>query len=312
MEDWNKVGHFSIHKNAFIGVSHRFPNVSGGDAARFDIINNYVYGFDGGGHKRLVRAGGNAHNDFIKNLYQETRYSPHFSTTNLIAFQYGDFIPSDLDPDDETPNFYIDSNLFVDANETRLNITDTIQNSAGRDMFHVWTPASKSDFPNLIVRDTPNVSPDVKVSMWETEQLKEKLLENVGGNVRFDSNGTARIDNPIDAMYISWAKNNSGPSAITTAVGDGGMGDQARFVHPAYTTQSAVNLDLYDSDRDGMPNSWEIAHQLDPNVANNNAVRADRNWHIGEYLVVNEAGYTDLEIYLADIAGDFHMLADNK
>jgi len=45
-----------------------------------------------------------------------------------------------------------------------------------------------------------------------------------------------------------------------------------------------------------------------PEVGNNNAVRSDRTWYFGQYTVVNNAGYTDLEIYLADIAGDFHML----
>ena len=61
-----------------------------------------------------------------------------------------------------------------------------------------------------------------------------------------------------------------------------------------------------------MPNTWELAHKLDPDIANNNAVRTDKNWDFDPYLVVNNAGYTDLEMYLSDIAGDFHMLALNK
>jgi hypothetical protein len=109
-------------------------------------------------------------------------------------------------------------------------------------------------------------------------------------------------------MYIDWAKNNHAPTTITTEIGDGGMGDQARFVHPLYNSDATVDLDSYDTDRDGMPNTWELAHNLNPEVANNNAVRSDRTWYFGQYTVVNNAGYTDLEIYLADIAGDFHML----
>jgi len=308
-EDWNKVGHFSIHKNAFIGVSHRFPNTAGGDNARFDVINNYVHGFDGGGHKRLVRAGGNAHNDFVKNVYQETLYSPSFSSSNLIGFQYGDFIPAGYDTESEAPNFHIDNNLFLSHDSQRLDITDTIQNSNGRDMLHVWTPASKSDFPNLVLRDVPNSVPDVPVSILDENFVKDNLLNNVGGNVRFSSEGTTTIDNTIDAMYIGWVKNNNAPTIITAEVGDGGMGDQDRFVHPIYSTDAVVNLDLYDTDRDGMPNSWELSHNLDPDIANNNAIRIDRNWYMDDYLVINNAGYTDLEMYLADIAGDFHMLS---
>ena len=308
--DWNKIGHFSIHKNAFIGLSHRFPNTAGGNNARFDIINNYVYGFDGGGHKRLVRAGGNAHNDFRNNVYQETLYSPSFSISNLIGFTYLKFIPDDFNSDDEAPNFYIDSNLFLSTTEQRLDITDTVQNSNGRDMIHLFdSPASMSDLPNLIIRNTPNTSSDIAVSILNASDVKDNVLNNVGGNVKFSSDGTTYVDNTIDTMYLNWAKNNNGPSIITAEVGDGGMGDQARFVHPTYSTDTAVDLDVYDTDRDGIPNSWELSHNLNPNIANNNAVRVDRNWDMGDYLVINNAGYTDLEMYLADIAGDFHMLA---
>jgi len=308
--DWNKVGRFSIHKNAFIGVSHRFPNIAGGDAARFDIINNYVQGFDGGGHKRLVRAGGNAHNDFRNNAYQETLYSPSFSPENLIAFEYGEFIPTvDFSADDEAPNFHIDGNLFLSNMGQRLDITDTIEDSNGRDMLHVWIPADKSHFPNLILRDIPNTPPQVPVSILSANEVKDNVLNNVGGNVKFSSDGSTYVDNSIDTMYLDWAKNNDAPPNITSAVGDGGIGDSGRFIHPVYNTDPAVDLNIIDTDRDGMPNTWELANNLDPDVKNNNAIRADRNWNLSGYRVINNAGYTDLEMYLADIAGDFHMLA---
>jgi hypothetical protein len=45
----------------------------------------------------------------------------------------------------------------------------------------------------------------------------------------------------------------------------------------------------WDTDRDGMPDAWEIEHGLDPEVANNN----------GDF---DNDGYTDLEEYLNDVA----------
>jgi len=311
--DWNKIGHFSIHKNAFIGVSHRFPNTAGGNNARFDIINNYVQGFDGGGHKRLVRAGGNAHNDFRNNLYQETLYSPSFSPSNLIGFTYAKFIPDDFNPDEEAPNFHIDGNLFVSNNGQRLDITDTVQDSNGRDMIHLFdSPASMSNLPRLVLRDIPNSTPHIPVSILNANEVKDNILNNVGGNVKFSGDGITYVDNSIDNMYLDWAKNNDAPNNITSSVGDGGIGDQNRFIHPSYSTDLAVNLDTYDTDRDGIPNEWELAHNLDVNIKNNTTIRANRNWNIGSYRVINNAGYTDLEIYLADIAGDFHMLVHNN
>jgi len=46
-----------------------------------------------------------------------------------------------------------------------------------------------------------------------------------------------------------------------------------------------------DSDHDGMPDAWEKAHDLDPSDATNGAAIA-RN------------GYTNLENYLNELAGD--------
>lgn len=45
-----------------------------------------------------------------------------------------------------------------------------------------------------------------------------------------------------------------------------------------------------DSDGDGMPDEWEKANNLDPNVADNNRV--------------NSEGYTALEVYLSSLMGE--------
>jgi hypothetical protein len=55
----------------------------------------------------------------------------------------------------------------------------------------------------------------------------------------------------------------------------------------------------YDTDRDGMPNTWELQMGLDPNNA------ADRNG-----TNISAVGYTNLEVFLNLIPGDFN--ADNS
>jgi hypothetical protein len=36
----------------------------------------------------------------------------------------------------------------------------------------------------------------------------------------------------------------------------------------------------------------------------------NKNWEIQGYSIKNKAGYTNLEIYLAELAGDFHILVN--
>jgi len=45
-----------------------------------------------------------------------------------------------------------------------------------------------------------------------------------------------------------------------------------------------------DTDGDGMPDSWETAHGLNPNVADNNSL--------------NDDGYTALEVYINSLMGE--------
>jgi len=314
---WNKVKDFSIHKNAFIGVSHRFPNIAGGDRAKFKIINNFIYGFDGGGHKKILRVAGNAQSDFVNNVYQETASSPSFKTNNLIAFQYGKFMYANYPKNGEKPNFYIDGNLFLDRFGERAEITDIIQDDA-KEMLHVWEPWSKRSFPNLIMRGKDKAIPATSnpVKVLSARNVKRDILNNVGGNVQFKEDGSIFINDKIDRMYLSWAKNNNGPSSITKG-NDMGIGSAKRFVYPKeykYNQNEDVKPKTFDSDLDGMPDTWELKHKLPVDIKhkNNNHVHKKKKWLFGDYIVYNKAGYTDLEMYLADIGGDFHMLAKKQ
>ncbi len=321
--DWDRVGDFSVHKNAFIGVSHRFPNTAGGNNATFRVINNYIYGFKGDSTERLVRTGGNSANDFINNVYQNTPSSPAFTISNLIGHQYGLFMSTSTDIV-EQPNFYINGNLFIDDQAETLDITTVIQASNGRLMTFQWGntgPGNSGDnLPIETIRSTPAPSATHPVSIFSATSVKENILSNVGGNVQFNADGSTFVTDSIDNRYLNWAKNNTGPTFYTTAFGDGGLGDhigngntaESGFHYPAYSTAPAVDLNTYDTDRDGMPNTWEIEHGLDPNSPENNEIRPNRNWIFGNYLVKNNAGYTNLEMYLADIGGDFHTLAKEQ
>ena len=57
---------------------------------------------------------------------------------------------------------------------------------------------------------------------------------------------------------------------------------------PAYT--GAAPAAPTDTDGDGMPDSWELAKGLNPNVANTNSVD------------LSAVGYTDLDVYLHELS----------
>ena len=322
VEDWNKIGNFSIHKNAFVGISHRLPNTSGGDNAKFRIINNYTYGFDGDGTgKRLSRVGGNAHNDLIGNVYQQAGYSPDFTTKNLMGFRFDQFMPSNPSFE-ERPNFYINDNLFLDKQGERHSITDTI-NSDARNMLYFRGDRNgvtgnrganlNEEDHGLILRNNESEPLLYPVSKITTTDVKSNILLNVGGNIRFRADGSTYIDDPIDTRYINWARNNVGPTYITKKPTDNGLGNTRHFNYPNYhSSNEIIDPRTFDDDEDGMPDTWEKDHELDFEVANNNNVSMGKTWDFGSYKVVNNAGYTDLEMYLADIAGDFHMLAKTE
>ena len=309
---WSNMGEFTISKNAFIGLSHRFPNTSGGKNGKFRMVNNYHYGFKGDGTgERLGRIAGTSQNDFVNNVYQLSKVAEmDFTTKNLFGYLDNETYNGEK----SIANLYAKGNLFLENDDSIHSITNEI-NANPYMMFHDRRGGSNRNNRGLNLteksanlRDNPIPNNKHSVSIISSNLVKENILNNVGANVRFNKDGTTYIDDTVDNKYIVQAKTNGGSTFFTKAFGDNGIGDSANFVYPPYNTDSAVDLNVYDTDRDGMPNSWEIKHHLDPYIANNNAIRADRNWDLSGYRVINNAGYTDLEMYLADIAGDFYQL----
>ena len=324
--EWNDMGEFTIHKNAFIGVSHRFPNSSGGENGKFRMINNFVYGFNGDGTgERLGRFAGTSRNDLISNVYQLRPYlnlkhdTMDFNSKNLYAYLTKESPNSIV----TKANFYVEDNLFLKSNGTKHSITNEIKENSYLMLFDYTSSNPNSSSRKHLSSANANlaskpIQASYPMSIFKSNTVKSKVLANVGGNVRFKKNGLPYINDEIDKKYINWAKTNTKLTEKTTSIGDGGMGDSARFKYPTKNWTKAwhykedieeeINPKILDFDLDGMPTAWEKQHELNHEIANNNA--RTLHWDFGDYKVINNAGYTDLEMYLADMAGDFHMLAN--
>jgi pectate lyase len=116
------------------------------------------------------------------------------------------------------------------------------------------------------------VIPMEEVTTTPPEQAKEDVLAIAGASI--PSRDT------IDARIVNDVLQGTGRSIKTTA-------EQPEGGWPLLESLPAPE----DDDHDGMPNDWELAHNLNPNdpsVRNN----------------IDDSGYTELEVYLNSISGD--------
>ena len=110
------------------------------------------------------------------------------------------------------------------------------------------------------------------ITYTPTDQLRTLLLNTAGAWPRDPMD--SRLLASVATNTIATAPRNTNPA-----------GDALR---PAFSgTAPAAPAD---TDADGMPDSWEIAHGLNPTVASPNA------------RTLSTAGYTDLEIYLQELS----------
>lgn len=275
---WEAWDGFTNHHNAFIGLTHRFFNTSGHGQIADQVYNNYIYGWS----TRMSRhTNGSQPIDIYRNYYEAAPYNSAMSYALMHKFDYNSFY--NLEPAVPTaPNFFIADNLILNKDGTTFqrpsddnwsmltHFTDTSAGQAG-------TTVTQSARRTQLSAASP-----YPVSLSPVEQVKADVLDNCGSGVRFRPDGTTYNVDPIDQRYINWAKTKTGPSSISRRRGDGGLGDSATFVLPDYPSMTRSQNTL---NADGTPRDWRPPDD-----------------------VINEAGYSNLELYLAELAGDLHIL----
>lgn len=277
-EMWAAWEGFSNHHNAFIGLTHRFYNTSGNGEIADHVVNNYVYGW----YSRMSRhTNGNQPIDLYRNVYEAAPYNQALDFTRMHKFDFNDFY--NLSPPvPVAANFFIAENLILDRDgSVFLDPSDDAwpMLTHFRDSSYGRADAPVSDEARRSERAPEATFP---ITLTPVDEVKDDVLGDCGSAVRFAADGTRSVADPIDARYLGWAREGGGPSFISERPGDGGLGDSATFVFPDYPSERRDPATL---DADGVPLDWEPP--------------AD---------VVNEAGYARLELYLADVAGDFHRL----
>lgn len=113
----------------------------------------------------------------------------------------------------------------------------------------------------------------------------EDVLANVGANRPLDDHDKRIIKETKDGSYTYKGSRTGFKGLIDNEADAGGLETYPQQTRPAG----------FDTDNDGMPDAWETAHGLKP------ADPAD-----GNATTLSKLGYTNLEMYLNELAGDLN------
>lgn len=158
---------------------------------------------------------------------------------------------------------------------------DESNQSAGRRLRAINRPESSVNWDVFVDRE-------FFPSYVETQSAADayaSVLANVGAN-------RPRLDDH-DARVIEETR--TGTARYKgSKTGKPGLPDNEADVGGLENYPEETRAANWDTDHDGIPNHWETAHGLDPNDPND-----------GNETTLSRIGYTNLEMYLNELAGDF-------
>jgi len=282
-------GDHTFVRNMTYNISHRFPNMSGFSGA-FEVYNNFYVNWK----SRLSRCNGAITVDWHDNYAMAGNMSK--SNTPLNKWN-----PSEQEWNGRRPSIYSANNFIENYDETPSNDQKNIW---------VWFKNSSDDLngvsgsirvneelPGSLFSSSKQVNqPRPQDGIWNWNDIPAKMEASVGHNRGIKSNGSPGFfRDDLDKNYISRSLNDNTPS---------------RYREPnEWSNSSFTNTSMYeDSDGDHMPDWFENRHpHLDPNDASD-MLDTHTNWNFDNYSVINNAGYTNLEICAEFYAGGFETM----
>ena len=256
----------SFHHNLLAHCSGRNWSLAGGlekktaaYAGRLDIRNNVVYNW-----KNRATDGGAHEVNFVNNYYQPGPATKYFFALNA---QYGGFPGSQ--------QYYVAGNVMPGY----FGVTNQ---EAGR-------TATTERGGKLPTEYSPWVDQPFFDSFVKTQTAEEayaNVLANVGCNFPALDAHDQRVIAETRAGTFKFKGSKTGLPGLPDSQDDVGGWDDYPEV------QRAAN---WDTDGDGMPDDWELAHGLNPKEASDG------------HKDLNGDGYTNLEKYLNSLVGEYSM-----
>lgn len=270
----------SYHHNLLVHNAGRNWSLAGAmeqDAIHYggqaDIRNNLVYNWQhrttDGGVRRL---------NFVNNYYMG---GPASNTgLHVVMIDGNELNTSDMQM------MYVSGNVM-----TKQDGSYVLKSTDDAWAMGKAKSGGKNSTNETVRSDTPFFESYVETQ--SAEEAAELILAGAGAG------GTSSAGwDYIDSRYIKDVSNRSytykgskqGIKGIIDSQNDvGGYPNSSNFAH---STDGICN-EKNDTDRDGMPNTWEQEHGLDPNDASDGAI-----------CTLSADGYTNVEMFLNELMGD--------
>ncbi|MBO6936038.1 MAG: hypothetical protein JJ863_13740 [Deltaproteobacteria bacterium] len=275
----------SAHDNAYVHLSHRFPNTQGLETDRFEVINQFAYNWNRRTESHKFQA---RHND-IANYY---RSGPRTSSMPRKAWNAHQENDSPLwNP---PPQYYTAGNImtgfFEDPDADNRVLWSHHISSAGY--------VAGEALPATFFVATPHpLGVDIEPRTAQRAYEYNVVGGHVGARHVVDADGVRqRYVLPLTQGYLDDA---------IAGTDDAYLRDETEFVMPSLP---AADAPYEDSDRDGMADAWEREHGLVVGERDHEEVRDV--WTLDGATFRNTAGYTNLEIFADWAHGGFVVLRD--
>lgn len=269
----------TIHHNLLAHNNGRNWSLGGGldgagyYAGRMDIFNNVVYNWDG-----RTTDGGVHEANFVNNYYKR---GPAGGTTTIFTAQLEGLGKG-------SQSYYYEGNVLENNNGSFL--CDGTDNNCGRALQVAstqvvdWTVfVDEPFFPSFATVET-------------AKDAYKSTLSDVGCTMPvFDAQDQRVVRETLNGTYTYVGSKTGKKGLIDNEADAGGFEDYGNEV---------IDLDIFDTDRDGLPNWWEELHGSNPYSAEGDFSDANAD--------PDRDGYTALEDYLEWMSVPRYYLPKNK
>ncbi|MFT0714923.1 hypothetical protein [Flagellimonas lutimaris] len=238
-------GDFSWNQNYAYNISHRFPNTLG--TGKFEIKNNVVYNWAYRLTSSYYGAEVNQQNNYYKMGPRTLRNANGNEGGDLYA------VFNRVGNNGTEPSIYAKGNIVPgvidDVNADNFVMWRWFLNSEGK--------SRQSVVPRTIEKSSVPQPLGSALPMLSAVDAYNSVLSDVGANKSLKEDGSYKFNlDQLDSEYVAAALNDSGESRYR---------DVSEWILPNYSNPNN-NQPYLDSDNDGMPNTWEIAMGLNPEL----------------------------------------------